>query len=319
MRFLRRHFLALSGGAFAARPPLRYEVWDVFSDRPLTGNQLAVFPDARGLSDELMLAITREMNYSESTFVLPRAEGVERREGVATRIFLRSGEVPFAGHPVLGTAFALWTRHKRRTDPSAKRLRLSLKAGILPVDFQPNDKGVWEGTMTQADPVFAERHEAARIAPLLGVALGDLDEAFPIQNVSTGRPNLLVMFRSLAALQRATLDWPAIDAYFAAGDRQRGFYLLCQETRSGSHDFHARKVGRGFEDPVTGSAAGAAIAWLVHMGKVASGRKIAIEQGTEIARAGTAYASAEMRNGRVTNVKVGGASVHIMDGVLYRG
>jgi trans-2,3-dihydro-3-hydroxyanthranilate isomerase len=317
MPMLRRAVLFFPLAVLGAQRPLPYEVWDVFSDRTLTGNQLAVFPDARGLDAETMLKITKEMNYSESTFVFPREAAVERQSGVETRIFLRTEEVPFAGHPTLGTAFALWTRNPKRTDASGRRVRLALKAGMIPVDFTKSSEGQWEGVMTQPEPVFAELHEAARIAPLIGVPSQAIDGEYPIQNVSTGRPNLLVMLKSLAALRGANFNWPAIDAYFAGGDRQRGFYLLCRETRVPGRDFHTRKIGRGFEDPVTGSAAGSAIAWLVKLGRVAPGKVVVFEQGTEIAREGTAKVSAEIRDGCVTNVKVGGSSVKSMSGVLY--
>ncbi len=296
---LRRQVLPLALAPLAsssgAKRVLDYEVWDVFSAKPLLGNQLAVFFDAGDLDPATMLAITREMNYSESTFV----------SGTKTRIFLRTEEIPFAGHPVLGTAFALWNRGGRK----AKRVTLDCKIGPVPVDF--ND-GI--GMMTQPEPVFAENHGHAAIAPLLGTTIDQLDTATPIQNVSTGRPNLLVMFRSLAALQQVKYDWPAIDRYFASGDRQRSFYLLTRETVDPAKQFHARKISKLGEDPVTGSAAGCAIAWMVEYGLVPSAKRIRLEQGTEIQRGGEALLSAERMGGKVTNVKVGGSSVLVMRG-----
>lgn len=294
---LRRQILplALAPVLSGAKRVLDYEVWDVFSDQPLLGNQLAVFFGAEGLPDETLLAIAREMNYSESTFV----------SGRKTRIFLKTEEIPFAGHPVLGTAFALWERGGRR----AARVTLECKIGPVPVDFRD---GV--GMMTQPEAVFAETHDPAVIAPLLGARASDIDSSVPIQNVSTGRPNLLVLFRSLAALQAVKYDWPAIDRYFAGGDKQRAFYLLTRETVDKSRQFHARKILRNGEDPVTGSAAGCAIAWMVQHGLVPSGQVVRIEQGTEIQRSGEAMVSAERQGGRVSNVKVGGKSVRVMQG-----
>src|SRR5712672_1965692 len=214
-----------------------YEVWDVFTSKRLTGNQLAVFTDARGLTAETMAAIAREMNYSESTFVIPREPPVEAAHGVQTRIFMRTGEIPFAGHPVLGTAFALWTANAKRTDPAGKRLTLETGAGLVPIVFTGT-----EGEMTQPDPVFSEMHGPTTIAKLIGVAPVDVDVSVPIQTVSTGRPNILVMLKTLKALQAVHFDWPAIDRYVAQGDAQRGFYLLCRETVKPGGQFHARKI-----------------------------------------------------------------------------
>lgn len=288
---------------------LDYEVWDVFTDRALTGNQLAVFFNAQGLDAAAMLAIAREMNYSESTFLQRRAPEVELEKGVRTRIFLRTQEIPFAGHPVLGTAFALWHRGGRQ----AARVTLDLEAGAVPVDFSVPATG----TMRQPEPVFAEKHEAARIAPLIGVSAAEIDSALPIQTVSTGRPNILVMLKSLRALQSARFDWAAIDAYLADGDRERGIYLVTREVRDRARQFHGRKIAKGFEDPVTGSALGAAIAWLVEHGVVPPGEKVVFEQGTEIQREGQAVVSANRVEGRVTEVRVGGSSVLVMRGQFF--
>lgn len=284
--------------AFApAGQSLDYEVWDVFTDRPLAGNQLGVFFNAAGLSTEAMLAITREMNFSECTFV---------EKGFRVRIFSRTQEMPFAGHPTLGTAFALWNRAGRKP----ARITLELNIGPVPVDFTAPSTGI----MIQPEPVFGEKHEAAVIAKLIGVHASDIDPAHPIQNVSTGRPNLIVMLKSLKALQSVQYDWPAIDAYFASGDRQRGFYLITQETRDKTRQFHTRKLAKGYEDAVTGSAAGSAIAWLVEHGVVPSGKQVIFEQGTEIQREGQAMVSAEKVNGKTTRVRVGGSSVLVMQG-----
>lgn len=287
--------VALAPVLSGAKRVLDYEVWDVFSDTPLLGNQLAVFFGAEGLDVPTMLAIAREMNYSESTFV----------SGTKTRIFLKTEEIPFAGHPVLGTAFALWNRGGKK----ANRITLDCKIGPVPVDFENS-----VGMMTQPEPIFAEKHDHAAIAPLLGTSVDQLDTSVPIQNVSTGRPNLLVMFKSLAGLRQVKYDWPAIDRYMASCDKQRAFYLLTRETVDKSRQFNARKILRVGEDPVTGSAAGCAIAWMVEHGLVESGQAVRIEQGTEIQRTGEAIVSAEKKTGKVTNVKVGGKSVLVMQG-----
>ena len=318
MALERRTFLlagAAASGLDAAPPvkrPATFEIWDVFTQERLRGNPLAVFPDAMGIPESQLGAIAREMAHSETTFVYPRPVATERREGVRTRIFSRAGtELPFAGHPVLGTAFAIWTVNQTRSDLSGNAVTLSLPVGPVPVAFHGS-----EGVMTQPDPVFAERHEAKVLAPLLGLNVEDIDAALPLENVSTGRPNVLVMIKERGAVRRASFDWRNLDAYFAAGDRERGVYLLTRDVELPSAQFHARKVTKAGDDPVTGSAAGCAIAWLVMHGVVEPGKRVVIEQGSEINRLGQLFASAEMSGGKVSAVKVGGSAVLAARGTL---
>lgn len=294
-----------------------YELWDVFTAERYRGNPLAVFPDASRLPESRLGDIAREMNLSETVFVYPRPAAVERREGVRARIFSKTGaEMPFAGHPVLGTAFALWSLHRRRTDSSGAVLRLQLPVGVVPVEFQRPQEGAWEGIMTQPDPVFAEQHEAAVLAPHLGLRAQDVENSPPLQTVSTGRPNVLVMVKNREALRRAAFDWRALDAYFAAGDRERGVYLLTHDVESRRAQFHARKVTRSGDDPVTGSAAGCAIAWLVRHGLVPSGQRVILEQGSEVNRPGFLLASALQEGGRITQVRIGGQAIRCATGML---
>src|SRR6516225_284594 len=148
---------------------------DVFTDRPLEGNQLAVFTDARGLSDDEMQSLARETNLSETTFILPRDKAVEQREGFKVRIFTVNEELPFAGHPTLGTAWYL--RQQTATDEIA----LDLKVGRIPVKFEQRDGHVF-GEMRQSEPQFGRVHAHADVAKVLGVAIADLDEGLPIQS-----------------------------------------------------------------------------------------------------------------------------------------
>jgi trans-2,3-dihydro-3-hydroxyanthranilate isomerase len=291
---MRRRELLMSMLATSPRR-FSYEVWDVFTRTPLTGNPLCVFTDARGMSDAEMQAVARETNLSETTFVIPPWR---------VRIFSPTAEYPFAGHPTLGTALAL--RRKGET-----RVVLEENIGPIPVEFSERDGAVF-GDMRQTDPVFGERHDPATIAALLRVTPGHFAPARPILNVSTGRPNLIVCFATLAALRAAEPDWPSIQRYFAAGDPQRGFYFLAQEGAR----FHARKLTARGEDPVTGSAAGAAIAYLVEQGAVKSGERIVMHQGAEMKRPGELYVSAVRSGGRITDVRVGGFGVRVMTGEL---
>jgi len=173
---------------------------DVFTNRPLEGNQLAVFPDARGLSDSEMQRLARETNLSETTFVFPRDADVEQHEGHKVRIFTVNEELPFAGHPTLGTAWCLYQQ-----SPAAEVV-LDLKVGRVPVAFEMRD-GQLFGEMRQVDPQFGRNHSHAEVAEVLGLPVAELDETLPIQSVSTGMWFTMVPFRSLATLQKLKEPW----------------------------------------------------------------------------------------------------------------
>src|SRR3954452_22042983 len=132
--------------------------WDVFSSTPLEGNSLAVFSDARGLTDPEMQALAKEMNLSETTFIFPRDAATERERGVRVRIFPVQEELPFAGHPTLGTAFAL------RGKTGANEIRLELNVGSVPVRFEDPSGEPAFGEMTQIEPIFGIIHDRAKIA-----------------------------------------------------------------------------------------------------------------------------------------------------------
>ena len=283
-----------------------FSYWDVFTERRFTGNPLAVFSNAEGLTAEQMMEIARETNLSETTFVFRRPAAVERERGVRTRIFTPAAEYDFAGHPALGTAMSLWR-------PGMKRVVLEMNVGPVPVEFQAGGGRLY-GEMVQPEPVFGEVHEPAVIAKLTGLRVNDIDTRYPIQNVSTGRPNLIVLVKTREALAGVRVDWPAVERYFAGGDRQRSFYFL---TADGA-GFEARKLTPRVEDPVTGSAAGAAIAWLVGQGIVGGGERVEIAQGAFVERPGKLYVSAARAGDKVTNIKVGGYGVKVWTGELPR-
>jgi trans-2,3-dihydro-3-hydroxyanthranilate isomerase len=279
---------------------LRYEVWDVFTNRPFGGNPLGVFFEADGLSAEQMFAITREMNHSETTFVT---------KDLKVRIFTATQELPFAGHPVLGTAFAL---HRRQ--PGLKRVVVNVPQGPIPVDFEGET-----GMMLQQDPEFREIHEASEIAPMLGLKVDDLVSGLPIQNVSTGRPNLIVMLKTMEAMKRVKVDWGALLPYFAKGDVQRGIYLLTKDVLVKGSLVHARKLTPRVEDPATGSAAGCAAAYLAKYGLAGSGATVRMEQGHLMGRPSELLLSATRKaDGAVGQVRVGGSSVLVLEGSVNR-
>jgi trans-2,3-dihydro-3-hydroxyanthranilate isomerase len=280
---------------------------DVFSSRPLEGNPLAVFLDGSGLGDGEMQALAREMNLSETTFVLPRDAAVERERGVRVRIFTVEEEMPFAGHPTLGTAFVL------RGASGAREIALDLDVGKIPVRFEDAPGEPTFGEMTQVDPVFGERHDAAAVARAAGLRTEDLDPSLPIQTVSTGVPFAVVPVRSLEAMRRLRPD-PARVAEYLARDRGMSFYFVTRETVDPAARLHARMPFHGGEDPATGSAAGCTAAWMVACGVARLDERVLIEQGLEIKRPSRIWVRASKAGDRVTGVRVGGNAVEVMRG-----
>jgi trans-2,3-dihydro-3-hydroxyanthranilate isomerase len=285
----------------------RFVQLDVFTDRPLEGNQLAVFSDARDLSDIEMQNLARETNLSETTFILPRAEDVERKEGHKVRIFTVNEELPFAGHPTLGTAWYL------QQQSNAGEVVLDLKVGKVPVRFEQRDGRLF-GEMRQAEPQFGRTHSHPEIAKVLGVPLAELDESLPIQTVSTGMPFTMVPFRSLATLQRLSVGWPQMAPYLATVSSPASFYFVCREAVDPKATLHARMIFYNGEDPATGSAAGCCAAWAVKHGVLATEQQGLIEQGMETQRPSWLHIRAARSGDTVTNVRVGGNVVQVIDG-----
>jgi len=280
---------------------------DVFASRPLEGNQLAVFCDAGGLSDDEMQKLARETNLSETTFILPRDEAVERREGHKVRIFTVNEELPFAGHPTLGTAWSL------RQRVAEDEVVLDLKVGKIPVRFEQRD-GQLFGEMRQAEPQFGRMHSHAEVAQVLGVPVSELDGSLPIETVSTGMPFTMVPFRSLAALQKLQVGWHQLAPYLSTVGTGGFFYFVCRETVDPKATLHARMIFYNGEDPATGSAAGCCTAWAVKHGALAPEQQGLIEQGIETRRPSWLYIRAAKSGDTVTNVRVGGNVVQVIDG-----
>jgi len=280
---------------------------DVFTSRPLEGNALAVFSDARGLSDDEMQKLARETNLAETTFILPRDAATERTQGHKVRIFTVNEELPFAGHPTLGTAWFL------RQHSSDDEIVLDLKVGKIPVRFEQRD-GLLFGEMRQAEPQFGSTHPHDVIAGVLGLPLSELDHNLPIQTVSTGMPFTIVPFRSLATLQKLQIGWNQMAPYLATIGSPAFFYFVCRETVDPAATLHARMIFYNGEDPATGSAAGCCTAWAVRYGVLASEAQGLIEQGLERQRPSLIYIRAAKPGDDITNVRVGGNVVHVIDG-----
>jgi trans-2,3-dihydro-3-hydroxyanthranilate isomerase len=297
---------------------LAYSVLDVFAERPLEGNALAVFHDARSLSDDEMQTLARETNLSETTFILPSEPEIERREGVRVRIFTTQEELPFAGHPTLGTATWLYLNHP--TLRGAETITLRLNVGRITVRFDAQDEGApgVRATMVQNDPVFGATHDRAQIARAIGLNADDLSAEYLPQTVSTGVPFCIVLLRSLEVSRRLQLVQQEAQAWIAKNDAHF-FYciapLAAQE--AGGADWHARMQFYSGEDPATGSAAGCCIAWLVKVGLVASGKLVVIEQGIEIQRPSRIGVQATLEGERVHSVRVSGCTISVAEGRFF--
>lgn len=282
---------------------------DVFTAVPLEGNQLAVFPDARGLSDGEMQSVAREMNLSETTFVFPRESAIERESGVEVRIFTVNEELPFAGHPTLGTAMVL------RGGGGVPQVTLDLKAGRIPVQFTIRD-GLPFGIMTQRDPEFGHIHQREAVARAAGLAPEMIADDVPIQTVSTGNAFAIVPLRSLAVLQQLAPAWGPMENYLRQTDA-KFFYFVSRQALNPEAALQARMVFYNGEDPATGSAAGPCIAWAVKHGVVPSEKQVLMEQGVEMKRRSRIFASAAVQSDKIVNVRVGGHAVEVAHGEIY--
>ena len=282
---------------------------DVFTDRALTGNSLAVFLDGRGLSTEHMQDLACEMNLSETTFILPGDAATEKTRGVRVRIFTVQEELPFAGHPTLGTAFVM--RGQASASASPEEVRLDLNAGTVPVRFtQPASQPLF-GEMTQKEPEFGAIHDVESVARLTGLTAADFDDSVPIQTVSTGVPFTIVALRSLPRIQKLRLDLDASAEYLARSGG-KFFYFVCRETVDPKARLHARMICYKGDDPATGSAAGCCAAWMVAHGVAASEEQVLIEQGLEMLRPSRIFVRATKQDNHVVNVRVGGNCVEVL-------
>jgi trans-2,3-dihydro-3-hydroxyanthranilate isomerase len=290
--------------------------WDVFSSKALEGNSLAVFFDGRSLSDAEMQAIAKEMNLSETTFILPRDEATERERGVRVRIFTVQEELPFAGHPTLGTAFAL------RGDAAAgsNEIVLELSVGKVPVRFEEKAGEPAFGEMTQPDPVFGIQHDREAVARATGLRVDDFDSSLPSETVSTGLPYTVTPLKSLAVIQNLRLDLSRADEYLAKTGG-KFFYFVARETVDPSARLHSRMLFYNGEDPATGSAAGCTAAWMAAHGVAQSDERVLIEQGMEMQRPSRIFVRAARaganHDNRVVNVRVGGNAVEVMRGEVF--
>ncbi len=293
---------------------------DVFTQKPLAGNPLAIFTDGRGLADAQMQALAREMNLSETTFILPRGAANEAREGKKVRIFTVEEELPFAGHPTLGTALYVYASESNLKKPS--QLTLDLKAGKIPVRFTANSvngdnrvDGQVFGEMRQRDPEFGTPLSREEVARIIGIAVDEIPSEWPIQPVSTGLTFTIVPFRNQQTLSNLKFTY-AQAAEFLKHSGSNFFYFVCPERREGRLEIRARMFFYGGEDPATGSAAGCAASWLVKHGIAKGDEQVLIRQGAECRRPSEMYVRAIREGERITDVRVGGYAVKIVRGTV---
>ena len=287
-----------------------FYIVDVFAEEKFAGNQLAVVRDAAGLSDSDMQNITKEMNYSETTFIL---SDDRNNGGYDVRIFTPAQEVPFAGHPTLGTAYII---QQEIIKEPLEKIILNLKVGQIPVTFNYVGKEKNVLRMKQIEPTFGQTIEPEQISQVLGINTGDINERFPIQEVSTGMFFIIVPLETLDAVKRAKIDK---DKYFKLIENRQAKAILvfCPETYSKENDLNVRVFVDCYgipEDPATGSGNGCLAGYLVkhrYFGK--DQIDIRTEQGYEIGRPSSLYLRAKDTKGQI-DISVGGKVVMVAQG-----
>lgn len=291
---------------------LPFVQFDVFTSHRFQGNSLAIFPDARGLTDEQMQTLAKEMNLSETTFVERRDPSIESQHGIKVRIFTVSEELPFAGHPTLGTAFHL------RGESKAPQVVLDLKVGKVPVQFEDKKGEPAFGEMTQMDPKFGPPHDREAVVRAANLRDGDIDPSLPIQTVSTGVPFTIVPLRGLEISRNLNIDLRS-SAQYLEKSGGKFFYFVTREVEQSDARIHARMIFYNGEDPATGSAAGCASAWMVAHNIAKPDESVMIEQGLEMARPSQIFVRASRKDDRVVNVRVGGNAIEVLRGeVLWQ-
>jgi trans-2,3-dihydro-3-hydroxyanthranilate isomerase len=285
-----------------------FYIVDVFAEEKFAGNQLAVFRSGAKLTSEQMQSIAREMHFSETTFIMSEKK---YNGGYEVRIFTPVAEVPFAGHPTLGTAHII--RTEIATDAPGEVL-INLKVGQIPVIFE--EEISW---MKQVPPEFGKKIDAASVAEVLGLRRSEIDERFPVEEVSTGLPHIIVPLKKIDSLKRVRVS---LDKYYGLikNTWAKPILIFCPESHEGLNNISVRMFADCYgvpEDPATGSGNGCLAAYLVknrYWGK----NKINVrsEQGYEINRPSLLYLKAEEMGGQI-NVFVGGKSITIARGEMF--
>ena len=301
---------------------LKFYQADVFTAQPFGGNPVAVFPDAQGLNDHQLQQIAREMNLSETVFVLPPTDPAAV---VRLRIFTPTQEIPFAGHPVLGTFYVLAQLGLIAVTDGVTRVMQECNIGLFPVEIHAREGQVTRVVMTQPKPLFLgsvdETEDLFDIAKALGLSHNQIvDTKRPVMVVSTGLPVLIVPVRTLTAVRSIVPDAAAIvEVCERVG--ANGILVFTSITVEDHATVHTRMFAPAIgilEDPATGSASGAMGAYLVHNGLVEVGpmTELIVEQGYEIERPSRILVQVESDDDAIQSVKVGGQVVMVVEGTL---
>jgi len=297
--------------------PFSFLHYDVFTEVPLLGNQLAVFTDARGLDATRMQAIAREMNFSESTFIFPS----ERPDtDIRMRIFTPWNEMPMAGHPTIGSTFAL--AKSGVISAGAERFVFGLNIGPIPVDLEWTEGDLSFAWMTQRPPTFGPVvSDRAAVAAALGLEVSDLADTLPVQEVSCGLPYLLVALKDHQAVDRAVTDAAGFGRLCDACGLDLPIFLFALGGPSPSDTVYSRMFAPDFgiiEDPATGSASGPVGCYLVEHSLIPgdAAEQIVVSQGVAMGRASRIHVAIGGRPGAIDSVRVGGVSVLVGRGEL---
>ena len=287
-----------------------FYILDVFAEEKYQGNQLAVFTQGSHFTSDQMQQIAKEINYSETTFICSNQE--EKNGGYDVRIFTPNEEVPFAGHPTLGTAYII---QQKMMDEKKEKVKLNVKAGQIPVECKNDLQGeiLW---MKQNQPDFGDVYDVNEIAAILNITKEEIDTRFPIQDVSTGLPFIIVPLTSLDVVKKASIDQSKLYR-FIKNTRAKALLIFSTETYEKTSDLNARVFCHYYgvpEDPATGSANGTLAGYLIKHRYF--GRKeisITVEQGYEINRPSKLYLKAEEIEGNI-HIYVGGKVVEVAKG-----
>ena len=289
---------------------MKFFITDVFGRRKYSGNQLATFLCLNSLSDNEMQQIAREVNYSETTFIM---SDKPRNGGFDVRIFTPGSEVDFAGHPTLGTAFLI---RKLFCEQGAREVILNLNVGQVPVSFQEDATGNELLWMKQIEPTFGNEFDEDRLTPVIGIDTEDMDTRWPIQTVSTGLPHIIVPLKNLDALKRVSILRDEYDKLIESTEAKI-ILVFSPEGYTDQHDLSVRvfPIYYGIsEDPATGSGNGCLAGYLVkHRYRGSDSIDIKTGQGYEIYRPSLIYLRAKEREGHI-DISVGGQVISIAEG-----
>lgn len=290
-----------------------FNIVDVFAEAKFGGNQLAVFKNTHFLNTDEMQQIAKEMNYSETTFIW---SDEKRDEGYDVRIFTPKTELPFAGHPTLGTAYVI---QKEFIKNRVREIKLNLKIGQIPVTLYYKNNQVDTLWMKQKSPIFGNKYGADIMAEISGLDIDDIEESYPICEVSTGFFCFIVPVKTLAAVEKASVNLKKFYKLIET-TQAKTILVFTKETLQEKNDLHVRFFAHYLgvpEDPATGSANGCLAAYLVKY-KYFGTRKIdvRVEQGYELGRPSILLLQAEEKAGEIS-VSVGGKVFMVASGKLF--